>query len=72
MNARDIGETLRKQTDRISNIMLRMPSEKLSTCASTIAVSREFGIVLDPIDGSLTKVPTIDFYERIREYLMGI
>lgn len=71
MNARDIGETLRRHTDRISNIMLRMPSEKLSTDASTVIVSGEFGVVLDPVDGSLTTVPTIDFYERMREYLMG-
>lgn len=51
--------------------MLRLPSEKLSTEASVIAVAPEFGVLLDVVDGIVREAPSVEFAERLRLYYRG-
>jgi tetrahydromethanopterin S-methyltransferase subunit A len=52
--------------------MLRLPSEKLSTEASVIAIAPEFGILLDVVDGVVREAPSVEFAERLRLYYRGV
>ncbi|MDD1746958.1 MAG: hypothetical protein LUQ16_04265 [Methanomassiliicoccales archaeon] len=54
-----------------TNQMLRLPSEKLSTEASLIAVSEEMGIVIDPTDGLVFDVPSVEFAGKLKLYYRG-
>ena len=67
----ELGKMLESQVDRISSLMLRMPSEKLNTSSDYIIVSDEFQVLIDPIDGTLIQVPSLDFFARMRTYLTG-
>jgi hypothetical protein len=51
--------------------MLRLPSEKLSTEASLIALAPEFGYFLDAVDGTVQEAPSVEFAERLRSYYRG-
>lgn len=51
--------------------MLRLPSEKLCTEASVIAVAPEFGVLLDVVDGIVREAPSVEFAERLRLYYRG-
>ena len=66
-----MGIALKDQVDRLSNLMLRMPSEKLSTRAEDILVSSEFQILIDPVDGIVMQVPSLAFYAKMKAYLTG-
>lgn len=68
---RGIGKDLNLASDRFASQMLRMPSEKLTTSASLAIVSRDFSIILDPIDSEVVPVPSIDLAIRIKSYLTG-
>jgi len=54
-----------------TNQMLRLPSEKLSTETSLIAISGAMGIVLDPTDGLVFEVPSVEFAEKLKNYYRG-
>jgi tetrahydromethanopterin S-methyltransferase subunit A len=54
-----------------TNQMLRLPSEKLSTDSSLVAISEQFGILMDPTDGIVLEVPSIDFAGRLKAYYRG-
>ncbi|MCU0861534.1 MAG: hypothetical protein MUE65_04365, partial [Methanomassiliicoccales archaeon] len=54
-----------------TNQMLRLPSEKLSTEASLIAVSETLGVVLDPTDGFVIEVPSVEFAGKLKSYYRG-
>lgn len=54
-----------------TNQMLRLPSERLSTEVSLVAVSEEMGIVLDPTDGLVFEVPSVDFAGKLKNYYRG-
>ncbi|NLK25063.1 MAG: hypothetical protein GX307_00595 [Euryarchaeota archaeon] len=71
MRPKDMGMALKDQVDRLSNLMLRMPSEKLSTRAEDILVSSEFQILIDPVDGIVMQVPSLAFYAKMKAYLTG-
>ncbi len=67
-----------KSTKAIDNMaieftsqMLRLPSEKLSTEASVIAIAPEFGVLLDVVDGVVREAPSVEFAERLRLYYRG-
>ncbi len=68
---RDIGMMLNEQVNRITGVMLRMPSEALSTSASEIVVSESERILLDSVDGSVFEVPSIPLYFLMKAYLTG-
>ncbi|MCX6653465.1 MAG: hypothetical protein NT137_08980 [Methanomassiliicoccales archaeon] len=51
--------------------MLRFPSERLSTEASLVTLSSEFGVFLDAVDGLVREAPSVEFAERLRSYYRG-
>lgn len=54
-----------------TNQMLRLPSEKICTEASLITISEPLGIVLDPIDGIVSEVPSVEFASKLKSYYRG-
>jgi len=66
-----LGNRMNRLADHFTNQMLRMPSQKLSTSASIAIVSREFRVILDPIDMEIAQVPSIDLAGRLKSYLTG-
>jgi len=51
--------------------MLRFPSKKLSTEASLVTLSSEFGVFLDAVDWVVREAPSVEFAERLRSYYRG-
>jgi hypothetical protein len=64
-----------KSIDRLAleftNQMLRLPSERLSTEASLISISDDLGIVLDPTDGLVFEVVSVEFATKLKSYYRG-
>ncbi|HUL40153.1 MAG TPA: hypothetical protein VLU38_07675, partial [Methanomassiliicoccales archaeon] len=54
-----------------TNQMLRLPSEKLSTETSLITVSEDMGVVIDPTDGLVFDVPSVEFAGKLKSYYRG-
>jgi tetrahydromethanopterin S-methyltransferase subunit A len=67
-----IASQLNKLADDFVGQMLRMPSERLSTSASIAVISSEFRVILDPIDGVVRTVPSVEFAGRLQKYLRGV
>jgi tetrahydromethanopterin S-methyltransferase subunit A len=66
-----VGAQLNKLADTFVSSMLQMPSEGLSTNADLIVLSYEFGVVYDPVDGSVSTTPSAEFAGRLKAYLRG-
>jgi len=66
-----IGRALNLASDRFASQMLRFPSQKLSTSASLAVVSKDFSIILDPIDSEIVTVPSVELASKIKSYLSG-
>ncbi len=66
-----IASQLNKLADDFVGQMLRMPSERLSTSASIAVISSEFRVILDPVDGVVRTVPSVEFAGRLQKYLRG-
>jgi tetrahydromethanopterin S-methyltransferase subunit A len=66
-----VGAQLNKLADTFVSSMLQMPSERLSTNASLTVLSNEFGVVYDPVDGSVSTAPSAEFAARLKSYLRG-
>jgi tetrahydromethanopterin S-methyltransferase subunit A len=66
-----IASQLNKLADDFVGQMLRMPSEKLSTYASITIISTEFRVIMDPVDGVVRTVPSVEFAGRLQKYLRG-
>jgi hypothetical protein len=67
-----IAGQLNRLADDFVGQMLRMPSEHLSTWADIAVVSTEFRIILDPVDGIVRTVPSVEFAGRLQKYLKGV
>jgi tetrahydromethanopterin S-methyltransferase subunit A len=67
----NIGSILEAQMLRITNAMLRMPSEALSTRCEDVVISSELQVFMDPLDGSVAQVPSLAFHARMKAYLTG-
>ncbi len=67
----DLGDMLNMEVGRMTDLMLRMPIDNLTTDALNITVSEDFALVIDPIDGLLLEVPTVTFHKRFKSYLTG-
>lgn len=69
------GGTIAGQLNRLADDfvgqMLRMPSERLSTWTDIAVVSEEFRIILDPVDGVVRTVPSVELAGRLQRYLRG-
>ncbi len=66
-----VGAQLNKLADTFVTSMLQMPSEKLSTNADLVVMSNRFGVIYDPVDGSVTVTPSVEFAGRLKAYLRG-
>jgi len=66
-----VGKQLNKLADTFVTSMLQMPSERLSTSASLAVLSERFGVIYDPVDGSVFTTPSVEFAERLKAYLRG-
>jgi tetrahydromethanopterin S-methyltransferase subunit A len=66
-----VGAQLNRLADTFVSSMLQMPSERLSTNASLAVLSNEFGVVYDPVDGSVSTAPSAEFAGRLKSYLRG-
>ena len=68
---RDLGDMLNSEVGRMTDLMLRMPDDGLTAGSLNITISEEFALVIDPIDGLLLEVPTVEFHRRFKSYLTG-
>lgn len=66
-----IAGELNRLADDIVGQMLRMPSERLSTWTDLVIVSPEFRMILDPVDGMVRTVPSVELAGRLQRYLKG-
>jgi len=66
-----VGKQLNKLADTFVTSMLQMPSEKLSTSASLVVLSERFGVIYDPVDGTVSMTPSVEFAGRLKAYLRG-
>jgi tetrahydromethanopterin S-methyltransferase subunit A len=67
----NVGAQLNKLADAFTGSMLHMPSERLSTNAGLAVLSERFGVIYDPVDGSVSITPSVDFAARLKAYLRG-
>jgi tetrahydromethanopterin S-methyltransferase subunit A len=67
----NIGSILEAQMLRITNVMMRMPSEALSIQCGEVIISSELQVFMDPLDGTIAQVPSLAFYARMKAYLTG-
>jgi tetrahydromethanopterin S-methyltransferase subunit A len=67
----EMGAVMNKEVDRVSDHMLRMPSEKLSTRCEDVIVSPEFEVLIDPVDWVVVQLPSLAIYSRMKAYLTG-
>jgi tetrahydromethanopterin S-methyltransferase subunit A len=70
-DGRKVGAQLNKLADTFANSMLQMPSERLSTNADLVVLSERFGVIYDPVDGSVSITPSVEFAGRLKAYLRG-
>ncbi len=70
----DAGKAV-KSIDKLAleftNQMLRLPSEKLSTEASLITISDDMGVLIDPTDGLVFEVVSVEFASKLKSYYRG-
>jgi hypothetical protein len=67
-----IAKQLHLASDDFITPMLRMPSDGLNTGMGMILVSEEFGVVLEPLQGRVLTVPSVELALRLRSYLTGV
>lgn len=68
----EIAKQLHKASDEFITPMLRLPSEGLNTGMGMVLISEEFGVVIEPLQGRVLAVPSIEFALRLRSYLTGV
>jgi len=67
-----IARQLHLASDDFISPMLRMPSDGLNTGMGLVLVSEEFGVLLEPLQGRVITVPSVELAMRLRSYLMGV
>lgn len=67
-----IAGQLNRLADDFVGQMLRMPSERLSTWTDIAVISSRFRMILDPVDGVVRTVPSVEFAGRLQKYLKGV
>lgn len=70
-DSEEVGRRMNELSDQFVSQMLRMPSQKLNTSASLVLVSEKFRTIIDPIDGQVSIVPSIELVSRMKSYLTG-
>ncbi|MCG7844342.1 MAG: hypothetical protein MIO90_02805 [Methanomassiliicoccales archaeon] len=67
-----IARQLHLASDDFISPMLRMPSDGLNTGMGMILVSEDFGVVLEPLQGRVLTVPSVELALKLRTYLTGV
>ncbi len=67
----NLGSAMNKVADRIVSTMLTLPYEKLATHAGVAVVSERDQLLLDPVEGRISAVPSLELALRMRNYLAG-
>jgi tetrahydromethanopterin S-methyltransferase subunit A len=67
-----IAKQMHLASDDFITPMLRMPSDGLNTDMGMILVSEEFGVVIEPLQGRVLTVPSVELALRLRSYLTGV
>lgn len=66
-----VAKQLHLASDDFITPMLRLPSEGLNTNMGMVLLDREFGVVLEPLQGRIITVPSVELAMRLRSYLTG-
>jgi tetrahydromethanopterin S-methyltransferase subunit A len=67
----DWSMVLKDQVNRVSSLLLRMPSQQLMTSSGDAVVSTEFEVFIDAVDWLVVQVPSLQFYASMKSYLTG-
>ncbi len=66
-----VAKQLHLASDDFITPMLRLPSDGLNTNMGMILLDQEFGVVLEPLQGRIITVPSVELALRLRSYLTG-
>ncbi len=66
-----LGEGMHLLSDRIVSGMLSMADQQLSTTSPFITLSYDPAIIINPVDGTVVEVSSVDLANRLRDYLTG-
>ncbi len=67
-----IAKQMHLASDDFISPMLRLPSDALNTHMGMIVLSEEFGTLLEPMQGRVITVPSVELALRLRSYLTGV
>ncbi|MHC1709685.1 MAG: hypothetical protein AB9819_04695 [Methanomassiliicoccales archaeon] len=67
----NVAKQLHLASDDFITPMLRLPSDGLNTDMGMVLVDQEFGVVLEPLQGRIITVPSIELALKMRSYLTG-
>jgi tetrahydromethanopterin S-methyltransferase subunit A len=67
----NIAKQMYLASDDFISPMLRIASDELSTGIDLMVVSNEFGVLLEPLQGRVLTVPSVELALRMRSYLTG-
>ncbi len=66
-----VAKQLHLASDDFITPMLRLPSDGLNTDMGMVLLDQEFGVVLEPLQGRIITVPSVELALRLRSYLTG-
>jgi len=66
-----VAKQLHLASDDFITPMLRLPSDGLNTDMGMVLLDEEFGVVLEPLQGRIITVPSVELALRLRSYLTG-
>lgn len=66
-----VAKQLHLASDDFITPMLRLPSDGLNTDMGMVLLDQEFGVVLEPLQGRVITVPSVELALRLRSYLTG-
>lgn len=66
-----VAKQLHLASDDFITPMLRLPSDGLNTDMGMVLLDQEFGVVLEPLQGRILTVPSIELALKLRSYLTG-
>lgn len=67
----NIAKQLHLASDDFITPMLRLPSDGLNTNMGMVLLDQELGVVLEPLQGRIITVPSVELALRLRSYLTG-
>lgn len=66
-----LGNSMNNTADRIVSAMLTLPYERLVTHSGLLIFSEEYRLMMDPVEGSIVEVPSLELAQHLRRYLTG-